>query len=727
MKILYKQLTKQIKRPKSNGQKLKEQQKLFFAALNKIAEVIVRTKNTDVLLEKVNCIIGETLKSDHALIFHVSFDEKKVKKFSEWWKKEHPLARNTKDEYSLHWFKKSITYILNKKTHLISHFSNLNAHFLDHSSGKLLHKHYKIKSLIWYPFDFDNNSFYVFSFNEFLNERKWTSEEISFIDSAAQQVSIALMKHKLHKERNVLRKRIKEMECIQKLSYLIDKHDNVDDILQELIFILKNSCINPEQTEVRITHKGMVYETNSIKPHTQILAADIKGNDYIIGKIELSLVANFNNEPKYIDGRKKILRIVAERISKTIQRLENTKRYEELFETLYEAVIRTNENRIITDANNAAANLCGFESKEELCGKNIKDIYAQPIIRDNVIERLKSNGNAVQNFEFELRRKDGTTIPVLGNINMLFGRNGEFAGTLGAIRDISKLKKAEKALIESEKKYRVLIENIGEGVGAVDENEMFLFANSEAERIFGTNKGELIGKSLKEFLSSQNYNFILNQTQKRKRGQKNTYLVEITKKNKTTVPIIVTATPFFNEEGKFTSTYAVFRDISERIKAEEQLKISQEKYKRLTENAQDIIYRMSVPDGKYEYVSPASMQITGYSPSEFYDNPFLIKSFIHPDYHYFFKDEWNRIINGSISSFFEFKILDKEKNEKWLYQRNVLIKNDNGKPIAIEGIVSDITDRKNAEIKIKQREIRLKSLVNIFQKNFDNKQNIRLF
>lgn len=53
------------------------------------------------------------------------------------------------------------------------------------------------------------------------------------------------------------------------------------------------------------------------------------------------------------------------------------------------------------------------------------------------------------------------------------------------------------------------------------------------------------------------------------------------------------------------------------------LKESEEKYRRLADNAQDIIYCMSLPDGIYRYVSPAAEQLTGYAPEDFYANPLL--------------------------------------------------------------------------------------------------------
>jgi PAS domain-containing protein len=73
------------------------------------------------------------------------------------------------------------------------------------------------------------------------------------------------------------------------------------------------------------------------------------------------------------------------------------------------------------------------------------------------------------------------------------------------------------------------------------------------------------------------------------------------------------------EEAPFLGTYGVFRDITDRKQAEEALRRSDERLKHLAENAHEMIYRMSLPSGRYEYVSPASSEIFGFTPEDFYN------------------------------------------------------------------------------------------------------------
>ncbi|HQP30031.1 MAG TPA: PAS domain-containing protein, partial [Deltaproteobacteria bacterium] len=91
------------------------------------------------------------------------------------------------------------------------------------------------------------------------------------------------------------------------------------------------------------------------------------------------------------------------------------------------------------------------------------------------------------------------------------------------------------------------------------------------------------------------------------------------------------------------------------------------------------------------------MEISGYEPADFYQNPLLIQKVIHHDWTDYFVREFENIFKGAMSPAYEFKIVHKSGQERWVHQRNVMVKDDEGRPLAIEGIVTDITARKQAE------------------------------
>ena len=135
------------------------------------------------------------------------------------------------------------------------------------------------------------------------------------------------------------------------------------------------------------------------------------------------------------------------------------------------------------------------------------------------------------------------------------------------------------------------------------------------------------------------------------------------------------------------------------------LKASEEKYRRLAENSSDMIYSMTVPEGKYLYVNQSAETITGYSLDEFYSSKRLLLNSIHPDFKDYYKETWEQLLNGINPPTYEYKIITKSGDVKWLHQRNSLIKDDKGNPIVIEGNVTDITAQKKVEEDLKRREV----------------------
>lgn len=141
------------------------------------------------------------------------------------------------------------------------------------------------------------------------------------------------------------------------------------------------------------------------------------------------------------------------------------------------------------------------------------------------------------------------------------------------------------ALRESEARYRLLIENQGEGVAIVTQEEIFSFANPAAEQIFGVQHGQLVGRSLRQFTDKQQFEIAQQQTQLHKQGIKNSYEMEITQPGGARRSLIVTATAQYDEAGEFTGTFAVFHDNTERKQAEVVLRENRLRYQMLFDHS----------------------------------------------------------------------------------------------------------------------------------------------
>lgn len=150
------------------------------------------------------------------------------------------------------------------------------------------------------------------------------------------------------------------------------------------------------------------------------------------------------------------------------------------------------------------------------------------------------------------------------------------------------------------------------------------------------------------------------------------------------------------------------QQINELQKLTEALQKSESRYRRLAENAKDIIYRISlVPERCFEFVNPAVSDITGYTPEDHYADPDLGMKMVHPeDYHLIEKAGRGEIPSGEPLTL---RWLRKDGQVIWTEQRNILLNNEEGIPVAIEGIARDITVRKQAEDTLHESEQFLKS------------------
>lgn len=137
------------------------------------------------------------------------------------------------------------------------------------------------------------------------------------------------------------------------------------------------------------------------------------------------------------------------------------------------------------------------------------------------------------------------------------------------------------------------------------------------------------------------------------------------------------------------------------------LRESEQRFRLITDNARDIIFRYLPNAKQYDYISPACEPITGYTQKEFYDNPNLLFAIVEQSSLHGYKEFFNNP-NQNVPPF-SFKINHRNGESRWLSQKNSLLYNDHGQPIILEGIIADITIQKQTEL---ERENLIKELEN---------------
>jgi len=267
----------------------------------------------------------------------------------------------------------------------------------------------------------------------------------------------------------------------------------------------------------------------------------------------------------------------------------------------------------------------------------------------------------------------------------------------------------EEKLKEHEETLQALLNAPTETAILVDLNGKILAINKVATQRLGKNEDEALGLDMFDYLPSD-----VAESRKAKADEVIRSGKSVRFQDERAGKFYdINIYPVFDVEGKVAALAVYAKDITKTKQTEEALRESEEKYRLLAENAKDMIYRMSLPDGHYEYVSPSSINMFGYTPKEFYESSILIRKIIHPDWIGYFEDQWENLISGNMPPFYEYQIIHKSGEERWIHQRNVLILDDNGQPKAIEGIVTDITERKLAEEALRESE----NIFNLFMEH----------
>ncbi len=213
---------------------------------------------------------------------------------------------------------------------------------------------------------------------------------------------------------------------------------------------------------------------------------------------------------------------------------------------------------------------------------------------------------------------------------------------LGIAIEIALFKnKVERELKENKEWFSTTVQNIKDGVIAVDPKGYVKFMNPVAQSLTGWTLEETYGKSLKDVFNIINKDQIL-----------------LISRNKNTIPIDVGNIPMRDHKGKINGNVLVFRDITERKQTEETLRCKEKQFQLLIENVSEII-TVLYADGTIIYESPSIEQVLGYSPEELIGkNTF---EFVHPeDLANFITTTINVIQNPGIIRSAEFRFRHKD-------------------------------------------------------------------
>ncbi len=264
----------------------------------------------------------------------------------------------------------------------------------------------------------------------------------------------------------------------------------------------------------------------------------------------------------------------------------------------------------------------------------------------------------------------------------------------------TRYKQTEEALRESEKRYRILFNSLTDAIvvhsirdGKIDR---IIEANEAAIRMCGKTRDELFAGTRLSNLNPTERKRVAGIYETIIKNGRGTFETCVETVDGSVVPLEVTTHVF--ELGGEQLSISAGRDVSERIKNEKAIRESEARYRRLVENSPNIVYIFSTKRGAL-FWSSRVREMLGLSPGDLEKIPFVWRQSIHPDD----IDRVNEAIEGKIDEV-EYRIRNAQGEWRWFRDRvfNREIFEDE---IIVEGLASDITDRRQAEQDLRDSEL----------------------
>ncbi|MCU1265963.1 MAG: Histidine kinase [Acidobacteria bacterium] len=380
------------------------------------------------------------------------------------------------------------------------------------------------------------------------------------------------------------------------------------------------------------------------------------------------------------------------KVARLTERHRVEKHYRELVEQAADIIYTRDMEGYLTSINEAGARFFG-KSATAIVGAPLSELLGADLAARDIEITSRSTSSAPLRSVHQIKDTSGAPRYFESLVTVEHDSRNKANGVRAVVRDVTEQKATERALKESEERYRRLVELSPEAI-VVHSRGIFQYVNPAAQRLWGASCPEdLLGKSVFDLIH-EDYRDLANGRVWRAESE-STPSLPCEQKFQTldgrVIDVEVRGMPFtFNGE---PAVQAVIADITERKRSEEALRSSEDGYRELFENANDIIYTHDL-DGTFTSLNRAGERLTGYSRDE--ARQMKISDVLAPEYLSLARQMITQKEMGRAPTVYELEIITKDGGRVRLEVSTRLIFK-NRKPVSIQGIARDLTDRKRSE------------------------------
>ncbi|MBU7030095.1 MAG: PAS domain S-box protein [Theionarchaea archaeon] len=382
-----------------------------------------------------------------------------------------------------------------------------------------------------------------------------------------------------------LQERVKELSCLYGIDEIVRKNLTVEEILEEIVHIIPPSWQYPDITGCYITFEDKEYKTENFEKKW-IQKADIVTQGKKVGAVHVCYTEEKppEDEGPFLKEERNLIESIAKRLGEIIERKtaeealkDSEKRFRLFFENEPEYCYMVSPEGEIQDINKSALKTLGYE-KEEIIGKPLLTTIYAPSSRktaQQLFAKWKKTGS-LKNEELTIITKEGKERTVLLSVDSVKDSSGKVLYSISVQRDITKRKRAEEQLKESEEMYRKLVETSPDAVTVTDLKGRITHVSQKTLELHRVEcADELLGKSALTLIAPEDHEKALANLQRTlNEGAVQNVEYTLVRKDGSFFIGELNATLIKDSKGNPRAFIATVRDITERKRAELQIKAS---------------------------------------------------------------------------------------------------------------------------------------------------------
>lgn len=383
------------------------------------------------------------------------------------------------------------------------------------------------------------------------------------------------------------------------------------------------------------------------------------------------------------------------------------RRYRTLFNSAAEGIVVSNaESRKILYVNPAVCKMLGY-SEREMASMSIDDIHPQKFL-PNVIAsfRARVRGEETLCVDVPCLCKNGDIKYAYINSAKVIIDSKECI--VGFFTDVTKLRQTQQELDKIQKRMQTILKHSFDGINICEVD-----SEKRKRRLVFCNDRyvEMSGRSREELMASDNLNDFVRDhaTEQTRRQWFKSVLEQVPFKGQSSWIRPDGKENYYEwaaAPNKIDGRYYIVgidRDITEQIKAQEKLRKAETRYRALVEQIPAIVYTAALDEASTTlFVSPQAKSILGFSPEQYEQDPDIWRKQLHPEDKARVRDELVAARKRGTSFCCEYRMLTAAGEVVWFRDEASIIEDEKGKPLFLQGVMLDISERKRAEHELEQ-------------------------